>query len=187
MTRPTIEAYRDRPPADVLAEWRVLADETLQRLGSIDEDGLRERRSVHGLDVSTRSVLIMRVFELWTHADDIRRALGHELVAPTPDRLALMADTALRALPLGLAMTGGAAPGRTAKVVLTGPGGGTWLQPMAFGEVPGEEPDVLVVADVVDYCRLAAQRLSPVELERYVEGDDILADAVLVGAAVFAA
>lgn len=187
MTQPTIDAYRDRPPAEVRAEWRALTDSTLRRLASIDEDALRERVSFHGLDVSTRSVLVMRVFELWTHADDIRRALGRELVAPTPGRLAIMSDTALRALPLGLAITGGAASGRTAKVVLTGPGGGTWLQPMMVGELPAEEPDVLIVADVVDYCRLAAQRLSPVDLECYVEGDNELAEAVLVGAAVFAA
>jgi hypothetical protein len=46
---------------------------------------------------------------------------------------------------------------------------------------------VIVVADVVDFCRLAAKRLPADQLVCHIEGDEQLAADVLVGAAVFAA
>jgi hypothetical protein len=43
------------------------------------------------------------------------------------------------------------------------------------------------VADVVDFCRLAATRLSVKDLECHIEGDETLAADVLAGAGIFAA
>jgi hypothetical protein len=43
------------------------------------------------------------------------------------------------------------------------------------------------VLDVVDYCRLAARRLTPDDVTVTVEGDAALARQVLVGAGVFSA
>ncbi len=45
----------------------------------------------------------------------------------------------------------------------------------------GGHDDLLVVADAVDFCRLAANRLSPVELAPYVEGDEAVAADVFEG------
>jgi hypothetical protein len=46
---------------------------------------------------------------------------------------------------------------------------------------------VTIVADALDFCRLAAQRIEPPDLETNVEGPIDLAVAVLRGASVFAA
>jgi hypothetical protein len=89
-------------------------------------------------------------------------------------------------MPFGLAVGGAQVAGRTARIVLTGPGGGTWDQPLGLGETAGE-PDTTLVLDVVDYCRLAARRLTPDDVTVTVEGDAALARQVLVGAGVFSA
>jgi hypothetical protein len=70
--------------------------------------------------------------------------------------------------------------------VLTGRGGGVWNQPLQLGSEPGE-PSVTIVADALDFCRLAAQRIEPTDLDAEVEGPMELAVTVLRGASVFAA
>ena len=70
-------------------------------------------------------------------------------------------------------------PDRTARLVLTGAGGGTFDIPMAL-DSPVGPPDVLIVADVVDFCRLAARRVRPAALSATIEGDgEQLAELVL--------
>jgi hypothetical protein len=131
------------------------------------------------------------VFELWTHADDIRGATGRPLRAPDPHRLALMTALAVRSLPLGLLIAGYDRAGRTARVVLTGEGGGTWVQPLGLGEDVSDEvavaTDVVLVTDAVEFCRLFSQRRVPEELDVDITGDEALAADILVGAQVFAA
>jgi hypothetical protein len=109
-----------------------------------------------------------------------------DAVDPDPERLAAMSDVAARSLPTGMTLSGTARPGRSAKVVLLGGGGGTWTVPLALGETAGE-PVVTVVADVVDFCRVAATRLDPASLDHDVEGDPELAREVLRAVAIFAA
>jgi hypothetical protein len=72
------------------------------------------------------------------------------------------------------------------RVVLTGAGGGTWDQALDLGAPPGHA-DATLVVDVVDYCRLAARRVTPSQLVAVIEGDHELARRVLVGAGVFSA
>jgi hypothetical protein len=47
-------------------------------------------------------------------------------------------------------------------------------------------PDVMITADVVDFCRLAARRIAPSDLDASIEGDHVLADLVLTAASAFA-
>lgn len=186
MTEATIADHAGGDHADTVATWRVLVDANLAHLDTLAEDELDRRVSLHGLDLSLRSLLGARVFEVWTHSDDIRRALDRPLLAPGPARLTFMSDLAVGALPLGLVLAGIDDPGRTIRVVLTGDGGGEWLQPLTVGAEPGP-PDATLVADVVDFCRLAAQRLTPAELPHQREGDARAVHDALVGAQVFAA
>lgn len=186
MTVPTIVERAGDRPEDVVADWRAWVDAVLDHLAGLADDDLDERVTLHHLDLSLRSLLGVRVFEVWTHTEDIRRATGRALVAPAPAHLAFMADLAVGALPLGLALAGIEDPGRTVRVVLTGDGGGEWLQPLALGAEPGA-PDATLEADVLDFCRLAAQRLTPAELRHGADGDPEVVRDVLVGAAVFAA
>lgn len=186
MTEATIGVYAGRDPAATVADWRALVDANLAHLDTLSDHDLDRRVSLHGLDLSLRSMLGARVFEVWTHSDDIRRALDRPLEAPDPARLTFMSDLAVGALPLGLLLAGIDDPGRTIRVVLTGDGGGDWLQPLTIGAEPGP-PDATLVADVVDFCRLAAQRLAPAEIAHRADGDAQAVQDVLEGAQVFAA
>jgi len=140
----------------------------------------------HHLGGSLRGLLVVRTFELWTHGDDIRQATGQSLNLLDEDRLSLMVDQLMRVLPLGLALSDVSQPGHTARVNLSGPGGGSYDVPLAFGEASGE-PDITVTAAVVDFCRLAAGRLAFDDLDVRVDGDRGLLSAILVGATAFAA
>jgi uncharacterized protein (TIGR03083 family) len=142
--------------------------------------------SYHHLTGSLRGLLVVRTFELWTHGDDIRQATGRPRHSLDEDRLSLLVHQLMRVLPLGLALTNAAQPGRTARLHLTGPGGGRFDVPLAAGEGAGE-PDLEVTVAVLDLCRLAAGRLAPEALEVRVEGDRALLAPILVGATAFAA
>ena len=68
-----------------------------------------------------QGMLIIRTFELWTHDDDIRRAVGLPANLLDDARLGLMSSTRL-GLPFGMARAGTTRPGRTVRIDLTGPG-----------------------------------------------------------------
>ena len=186
MTRAFVASWSGRTATEVLARWRELTGAITAHLGNLDRDAGRQPFHFHFLDTTLSTVLITRVFEVWTHDEDIRRATGRPLVAPEPARLRRMSRIAVPSMPFGLAMGGFDAAGRTARIVLTGPGGGTWDTALGLGEAPGE-PEATVVVDVVDYCRLAARRLPPDEVHFTVEGDESLARRILSGAGVFSA
>ena len=120
----------------------------------------------------------MRAFETWIHTDDLRRVVGVPEQVPEPAHLALMSDLAGRTLGLSLAMADRMRPGKTARLVLTGGGGGSWLVEMGGG-TPSEEPHVTLTADALDWCRLVGARLGPDEIACAVAGDRGLADDLL--------
>jgi uncharacterized protein (TIGR03083 family) len=186
MSRDVVAAQDGRDPNETLVEW-VLA--TRRVLGALDEGTrLEERVTVHGLTMRWRDVLVVRCLEVWTHTDDIRRAIGQAAAAPDAGRMALMTDLAVRSLPYRLAAAGGDA-GRgvagVARIVLTGPGGGVWVQPLERGAATAE-PDVRIVADAVGFCRLTAGRLTVDELGATIVGDRRLGTDILTSSAAFA-
>lgn len=94
-----------------------------------------------------------------------------------------MSSISVGGLPVLLAVTGGP-PMQPIRVVLTGPGGGTFdLGRTGGGQGASEN---LLVADVVDYCRLAARRVDAVALAGHRDGDDELIDALLRAASAIA-
>jgi uncharacterized protein (TIGR03083 family) len=113
-----------------------------------------------GDDAPRRQSIVVRAFEIWNHGEDVRRAVGRPVAAPTPPHQHLMAELGVRALPLMLAARGRTHPGRSARVVLTGPGGGDWLIPLAPGETPSV-PAVTLTFDVVEFCFRVADRRRP--------------------------
>jgi hypothetical protein len=99
--------------------------------------------------------------------------------------MALLSARLMDALPRALAYRGNPAPGRTARFVLTGVAGGCYdvaLDPRSAAGVP----DVTIVADVVDLCRVAARRLDLADLRATLGGDLVLAASVLSGVDAFA-
>jgi uncharacterized protein (TIGR03083 family) len=138
-----------------------------------------------GLGLSRDDTLLVRSFEAWVHTDDLRAAAGLPPTRPEPRHLGLMSDLARRILPLALAVSGCEHDGKTARLVLTGPGGGDWLVPMHGGE-PSGRPDVTLTADVVDWCRLVGDRLLPDELRLEIVGDEVLARDLVAAAPALA-
>lgn len=177
-----VERLRDRALRDALGLWRASVDAVAEWARDAPEG---TRVLAFGLPFPRESLLVSRSFETWTHGDDIRRALGRPLSPPGADVLHAMAHLSVTTMPASLEMTRRAHPGTTARVVLTGDGGGDWLIPLGFAEVR-EAPDVVLTADVVDWCRVASERLAPEDLPREVTGDAALADDLAAASSAFA-
>ncbi len=123
---------------------------------------------LHAWPFDATMALVARAFEIWTHADDIRRAVGREPDVPSPEELRTMSSTSVRGLPTLHALAGGGVLPPT-RVVLTGSGGGTF--DLVAPRTATADDRQLIVADVVDYCRLVARRLAPDDLVGTREGD----------------
>jgi uncharacterized protein (TIGR03083 family) len=177
-----------RAPAETRDEWRDAVRRTQALVAGRGHDNLDETVALHGMRPPLRALLVVRAFELWIHENDIRLACGLPLAVPDPSVLRLMTRLAAGLLPGAAARAGLPGPGRL-RLVLTGPGGGTWdLQwdPGTGGAArpgPGGES---IVADAVGFCRLVGDRITPAELDPYITGDHDQAAGVLTAAATLA-
>jgi uncharacterized protein (TIGR03083 family) len=181
-----IGRFRRRPLGEVRALWRSSVRALAQWA---KEASPGKRVLVFELPFPRESILVSRSFETWTHADDIRRALDRALSPPAPEVLHRMAHLSVTTMPASLEMVGRAHRDKTARVVLTGEGGGDWLIPLGFsraGEALTESPDVVLTTDVVAWCRVASERMAPEALPREVEGDPDLADDLAAASSAFA-
>ena len=195
LTEALVAASRFISTDTLLHTWRARTTAVLAAVVAPTVD-LDAPAQWHGQAVRVRDLLVIRTFELWTHTDDVRTAVGATLTTPDGGRLLLMTGLALHLLPTGIDRVGRAHPRRTARVVLTGAGGGAWTVPLGAvtaapittAPITTDEaaPDVLLVADATDFCRVAANRLRADDLVAHVEGDPALAEAVLTGSAAFA-
>ncbi len=169
----------ERDPTATASDWLERATATVAALHD-DSRELPTDVDLHGWPFSLDGALIARAFEIWTHADDIRRATGRPLWSPIAGDLRTMSGFSVRALPLTLDLI---APDQTltpTRIVLTGPGGGTF----DIGRHPGSV--TTIVTDVIDYCRLVARRVAPDDLDCTIDGDPELARALLTSASAFA-
>jgi uncharacterized protein (TIGR03083 family) len=189
-TRPLI-AELSSAPASYLPDLLAATAKPLSKVfASFDQEALRRTRiKLVGVpSVSVQTALLVRTFELWTHGEDICRAVGRPVPGLDPDQLRLLCGLAVEIVPGGVAMRGSHRRGRV-RIVLTGPGGGAWTANIGVGPDPTDpaQHDALLVADALSFCRLAARRVTPDELAGSVTGDGSLVDEALAGAAMFAA
>ena len=183
----TSSAAADLAGADGTQVARTWWLEAMALVAACAELGPDHQVAYHHLGGSVRGMLVVRTFELWTHDDDIRRAIGAPRNDLDGDRLSLMSSALLDVLPFGLLLAGTTRPGKTMRIVLTGRGGGRTVDaPMMPGEPVGAVPDITIAASTLDLCRVAANRLSADEIDVVVDGDESLLEPVLVGAAAFA-
>lgn len=170
--------------ADVARQWwqEILAE--VHACAGLDPGQLVR---YHHLAGGVRALLVSRTFELWAHGDDVRQAIGKPLSLLDDARLTLMVSELMDALPAGMALTGQDLPGRSARFVLEGPGGGTFDAALSFGQSPAATPDVVITTNTIDLCRLAANRLTPEDLPVDISGDRSLLRPVLLAAGAFAA
>jgi uncharacterized protein (TIGR03083 family) len=71
-----IDARRAVPLADLLAEYQEVTTERLKTLATLEDGQLEEMGQGFFGTSKRRSLLAIRVFDLWAHEQDIRRALG---------------------------------------------------------------------------------------------------------------
>ena len=181
-TRAVVDELAESAPQDLAALWHAAAREVVPAAARGDAE---RRVTFHDLTTSIDGFLITRTFELWAHSMDIAAATGRPMPELDPVRMATLSGRLMAAVPLALAYRGSTVPGRTARFVLTGPSGGCYTVPLNPGSEVGE-PDVTLVADAIDLCRVAAHRLRPRDLHATVEGDAELAGLVLAGLSAFA-
>ena len=204
VTGPTTSAAGDGSEAPY-DHWDVTAPHRA-RLAKVDAPNLAEalaeanRRIVTSLEhadgslalgsrddpTSLATSALGKTFELWMHADDVRLAVGRPLTVPEAGTVLALCRLATGLLPIGMASTRGSRPGRTIRVVLVGPGGGTWLCPGAPGHAVADEADALLVADAATFCRLFHGQVEAGSVPVAVEGDGDLVAAALAGAQAFA-
>jgi uncharacterized protein (TIGR03083 family) len=173
-TRPVVDELAHADPHDVARQWHEGA-----RAVAAAAAGDRGRMVVfHDLTISVDQLLVTRTGELWAHAIDICQATGRPLPQLDMERMALLCNELMAAVPLAMAYRGTTAPGRAARVVLTGPAGGAFIVPLApLDQVA--EPEVTIVADAVDFCQVAVRRLRPDQLDAAMDGDHSLGELVL--------
>lgn len=183
-TRAVVDALADDSPAHLASSWFAAA----QAVGAAAAAGDPARPvAFHDLTSSIDGFLVTRTFELWAHGMDVAAATGRPRPELDAERMALMSGRLMAAVPLALAYRRTPVAGRSARFVLTGRAGGAYTVPLAPGGSVGTgEPDVVIVADTVRLCRLAARRLDVDALGADVSGDAALADLVLAGLDAFA-
>ena len=169
-----------RPPAQTRADWRRATDRTLDLVRSADSG---TEVAMHGMRLPLCGLLVVRAFELWTHENDIRQATGWAASVPDTSALRLMTGLAARLLPHAAARADLAEP-VDVRLVLTGPGGGTW--DLTVGAGASAPAAVSIVTDAVGFCRLVANRVAAGDLDVHVTGDPGQATAVLAAAATLA-
>jgi uncharacterized protein (TIGR03083 family) len=183
-TEPTILELARAAPDAVVHRWTTGVDGLLAQASVLDARRA-EIVDFYGLRLPIADVLTVRAFEVWAHSEDIAAALACPIEPPEPARLALMTELAVGLLPFALRLTQQSLPPGNARLVLTGPGGGTWDVPLTATSAPAP-PDVVVVLDTVEYCRHAARGHLQPEAVDTVEGDRSLVPALLAAAAAFA-
>ena len=180
-TQPAATGQAQRSPAQTRAQWRQAAGQTIELLTAAGD--MEAKAALHGMRLTLGALLVARAFELWTHENDIRAATGRPSSVPNLATLHLMTGLATRLLPAVVARSGYREP-TALRLVLTGPGGGTW--DLRLGDQAADPAPVRIVAGTVEFCRLAANRITPADLAAHVTGDPGRAAAVLTAAPALA-
>jgi uncharacterized protein (TIGR03083 family) len=170
MTRRDVEAARSMRPMEAADAFATASRELTRHLATLSPEALGAPARFGPVTVDVRFLLIARVFELWTHDNDLRAAVGMPRVEPDRERLWMMTRGAM---PFVRMLSGPAL-----RIVLTGPGGGVWP---AEGEEVAE-----VVADSAAFCRRIANRISVADVRAEISGDAAAAHAMLESIAALA-
>lgn len=180
-TAAAIARHRDLGPADAVAElgaFLAAVDAHVDRMARLDTEPISWWANAQTVD----RVLVIRSFELWTHAADIARAVGRPEPVPPAPSLRTMSDLATTLTPVMCAIAGtlpADAPQGTVRFELTGPGGAVHDIELALDPVgpPSGAPRATITLDTVDYCRAVAKRVEHVPYR--AAGDTDLAAAVI--------
>jgi len=185
-TQAAATAQAGQDPTRTRAEWAAAVTATQAII--TDGHDLTAPVRMHGITLELDSFLVVRAFEMWTHNKDIRRATERPVADPDAAVLGRMTDLAAALLPAGVALTGATGEDRV-RLVLTGPGGGTWdvsLNGRVRRAEPGRSFDSHVIVDAAAFCRVVANRSSFEESAPAVKGASTAARVLFAGAAALA-
>lgn len=180
-TAQVIERHQSLTAAEAIDELEACFRAVDDHVSALDAAGLEREIEWWGMDMRVLTLLIVRSFETWTHADDIRRAVGLAALPPPAPSLATMSAVATSWTPLLVADTGRDYTDTVIEIRLTGPGGALHLVPMGPGDIDltAVEPAAAVTLDIVDYCRAIGDRRPPGGVPYTATGDaDLAADLV---------
>ncbi len=167
-----------RSPRHTVAELEAAAEATNTEVAVRGEARLDEPIDWWGGRVATRMALLVRAFETWTHADDIRRAIGAGMVDPPPASLLTLAHTACGLVPTTLGVRGGYRPGRLVRFRFTDVGDAAWDVDLGAGggvRPAGDDAvDAEIVTEAAAVCRGISARVDPRELAYDFSGDEQL-------------
>jgi uncharacterized protein (TIGR03083 family) len=169
-TRDSIDAGAASSAADAAEDFARVSKLLTDHLAGLDQQGLEAESRFGAIVADISFLLVVRVFELWTHDNDLRRAVGLSRVEPDPDRLWLMTRTVMPVVDqIG---------GDHIRIVLTGAGGGVWP---AQGDEVGE-----IAVDAIEFCRRVANRVPLDHLKAHISGDFTATNALLTELATLA-
>ena len=196
MTETGVDVRRGQSQVDACNELDTLIDVRLAQIMALDDLSLEsEVMGVFGSLVPLERLLRIRIFDSWTHLQDVRRAVGHPGDLATPGAQVCALQLA-RSTPFVLARNIGAPAGTTMRVTVTGAiaferwaGIDDDLRGVDIDEVARPEtPTITLDAEWETYARLSAGRLDVSGadvLERaHVTGDPDLASRVLESLAI---
>ncbi|RSM42782.1 MDMPI N domain containing protein [Actinoplanes sp. ATCC 53533] len=162
-------------PEQTRRSWRAQADAVCRSLAGRPSPGTAT--VTLGRPLPLADALAARAFETWIHGEDIAAATGRPAFPPLPEHVHPLADLAARVLPRVAARRLAPPHDRHVRLHLTGAGGGTWTVPLdpATTVPAAARPAAVVTLDVVEFCRLAADRREPGRIAVEIRGDTALA------------
>jgi uncharacterized protein (TIGR03083 family) len=181
-----VDVRRGRPGVEMVAELRETLERRLAVLPGIDP--ARQTLLPSGRTGPYSRFMMFRAFDVWTHEQDIRRAVERpgNLDAPAAERARQILTTGLPAV---VAKRAGAGPGHSVTFKVTGPP--SFRTCVVVGDdgrgsaaEPPPDPTVALAMSWESYVRLAAGRCTAADVEVAVDGDRELAGRVLGNMAV---
>jgi uncharacterized protein (TIGR03083 family) len=189
VTERGILARRDLPVAELLAEFDNVTDERLTYLRSAPLDPEALVPGVMSRELPLVRMLATRVFDCWTHEQDVRRAVGRPGNLDGP-AAAVSRDWIVQSLPYVVAKRAAAVPGTTVSFDVDGPltvnatvavgdDGRGMLRDAAAAPPALAAPTAHLSTDWETLARLAAGRVEPLHATVAVDGDRELAERIL--------
>jgi uncharacterized protein (TIGR03083 family) len=175
-----VDLRRAHTSLDVLEELREVSALRMAKLRASPPDPSRKLPFLGGVEVPAALALQLRVCDVWTHGEDIRRAVGAD-----PDLGAPAAEITTELFLRGFARAvENLAPPDGSVIVLeiTEPFPST--QVIAFDTEPTNTPTVMLRMDVANFTALSAGRILPADATVEIEGDRTLARAILAAMVV---
>jgi uncharacterized protein (TIGR03083 family) len=176
--------HRPLPPVAAVGELEAAAEAVDTEVQARGEARLDERVEWWDGPTALRVALLVRAFETWTHADDVRRATGRPMVAPPEQSLRTMASNACGFVPAFLAAREVHHPGRVVRFRFEDLGPeAVW--DVDLGTIGGVRPasdaavDTEIAMSGLAFCRAVSNRPAGCAPEYEASGDAGLAAAVV--------